>query len=155
LAVAVAQIGIKTLIVDGDLREPGLRGMVPPATSTSGGLAACLNEPGSRVGDFIEDEVLPNLSVMYAGDAGGRAQELLARDWFEDVMNHCMRDYDFTVVDTPPANTFADSRRISNVVGYSLVVARRNKSLVADVRTLVEQLIDDHVRVIGTLMNAD
>jgi len=155
LAVAVAQVGVKTLLIDGDLRTPQVDRFLSPAVATSGGLAACLAEPGSRVGDFIDDEVLPNLSVMYAGSASGNAQELLARDWFGDVMNHCMRDYDFAVVDTPPANICADARRISNVVGYSLVVARRNKSLVADVRTLVEQLIDDHVRVIGTLMNAD
>ena len=154
LAVAIAQVGVKTLLIDADLRKPAVQQLIQPA-APSGGLAACLAEAGSRVGDFIDDDVLPNLSVMYAGAATGHAQELLARDWFEDVLNHCMRDHEFTIIDTPPANTCADARRISHVAGYSLVIARRNKSLVADVRTLVEQLLDDHVRVIGTLMNAD
>lgn len=155
LAVAIAQVGVKTLLIDADLRNPGIQEIIPPAATTSGGLAACLSDSGGRIGDFIDDDVLPNLSVMYAGAAAGHAQELLARDWFEEVMNHCMRDHEFTIIDTPPANICADARRISHVAGYSLVVARRNKSLVADVRTLVEQLLDDHVRVIGTLMNAD
>lgn len=155
LAVAVAQVGVKTLLIDGDLRMPTVEQFIAPSATPSGGLSACLAEPGSRVGDFIDDELLPNLSVLYAGAAAPNAQELLARDWFEDVLNHCMRDYDFTIIDTPPANICADARRIGNVAGYSLVVARRNKSLVADVRALVEQMVDDHVRVIGTLMNAD
>jgi protein-tyrosine kinase len=155
LAVAIAQVGVKTLLIDGDLRRPMVQQLIEPAATTTGGLTACLSESGSRIGDFIDDDVLPNLSVMYAGAAAANAQELLARDWFEDVMNHCMRDHEFTIIDTPPANICADARRISHIAGYSLVVARRNKSLVADVRTLVEQLIDDQVRVIGTLMNAD
>jgi capsular exopolysaccharide synthesis family protein len=155
LAVAIAQVGVKTLLIDGDLRAPTIDQFVRPTTSEVRGLGLCLSEPGSRVGEFIEEDVLPNLSVMYAGAAAANAQELLAREWFERVMNHCMRDYDFTIIDTPPANTFSDARRIGNVAGYGLVVARRNTSLVADVKTLVEQLIDDQVQVIGTIMNAD
>lgn len=154
LAVALAQVGIKTLLVDGDLRAPHLDQIIRPAAAPAG-LAACLSVNGGKIGDFIEPEVLPNLSLLYAGPASNNAQELLAREWFETVMNHCMREYEITIVDTPPANTCADVRRISNIVGYSLIVARRNKSLVADVKTLAAQLVEDHVRVIGTLMNAD
>jgi capsular exopolysaccharide synthesis family protein len=154
LAVALAQVGLKTLLVDADLRQPAIERFVIPPTRPSG-LAACLAAPDSRVGDFIDDDLLPNLSVFYAGEAAENAQELLANEWFEAVMNHCLREYEVTIIDTPPANTCADARRISNVVGYGLIVARRNRSLVADVKTLAEQLIDDHVRVVGTLMNAD
>jgi protein-tyrosine kinase len=154
LAVALAQVGISTLLVDGDLRSPMIDQMIKPRSQQEG-LRACLSSPGSRVGDYIDFDVLPNLSVLYAGVGSANAQELLARDWFGDVMNFCMRDFEATIIDTPPANSFADSRRISHVVGYSLVVARRNKSLVSDVKTLVEQLIDDRVHVVGTVLNAD
>lgn len=154
LAVALAQVGLKTLLVDADLRAPMINRLIIPSAPPAG-LSTCLASPGSRVGDFIDDDLLPNLSVFYAGEAAANAQELLAREWFEDVMNHCLREYEVTIIDTPPANTCADARRISNIVGYSLIVARRNKSLVADVKTLAEQLIDDHVKVVGTLMNAD
>lgn len=154
LAVALAQVGLNTLLVDGDLRLPTLQQLLPPR-GPNGGLAACLATHEGLVGDFVDADVLPNLSVLYAGQVALNSQELLARERFEEVMNQCLRDYDITIVDTPPANTSADARRISNVVGYALVVARRNKSLVADVKTLVEQLIDDHAVVIGTVMNAD
>ncbi len=154
LAVALAQIGLKTLLVDGDLRAPGIDKLIPPRTAT-GGLSACLHATDSPIGDYIDADLLPNLSVFFAGDASLNAHELLAREWFGDVMHQCLRDFDITIVDTPPANTSADVRRISNVIGYGLIVARRHKSLVSDVRVLVEQLIDDHATVIGTVMNAD
>jgi protein-tyrosine kinase len=154
LAVALAQVGVKTLLIDADLRSPAIDKFIPSPNSTHG-LSECLAAPGGHPGDFIDEERLPNLSVFYAGAPAENAQERLTREWFSDVMHHCMREYDFTVVDTPPANTSADVRRIGNIVGYGLVVARRNRTVVADVKTLVEQLIDDHVRVIGTLLNAD
>lgn len=154
LAVALAQVGIKTLLLDGDLRTPSIQKFIPQLTP-SRGLSDCLASQGSHAGDYIDEDRLPNLSVLYAGPPAENAQELLTREWFADVMHHCLREYDFTVVDTPPANTSADVRRISNLVGYGLVVARRNQTVVADVKTLVEQLTDDHVKVIGTILNAD
>jgi protein-tyrosine kinase len=154
LAVALAQVGIKTLLVDADLRSPSIDRLIPPLGS-SGGLSNCLASQGEHAGNYIEEDRLPNLSVLYAGPPAENAQELLTHEWFADVMHHCLREYDFTIVDTPPANISADVRRISNIVGYSLIVARRNRTVVADVKTLAEQLIDDHVKVIGTLLNAD
>ena len=59
-----------------------------------------------------------------------------------------------TIVDTPPANSCADSRRISTVVGYSLVVARKDHTLVSDVRTLVDQLRKERATVIGSVLNS-
>ena len=154
LAVALAQVGIKTLLMDGDLRQPSIDKFIIPSAPPQG-LNACLANPGTRVSEYVDENLLPNLSVLYAGAAAHNAQELLARDWFEDVMNLCLREYDITIIDTPPANTCADARRISDLAGYSLLVARRNKSLVADLKILIDQLMDDEVTVIGALMNAD
>jgi len=159
LAVALAQVGINTLLVDGDLRNPAMGELFRRQDSetdaaASRGLSGCLASPGSRVGDFLEVDVLPNMSLLRAGPPTGNAAELLATEWFERVMNFCLRDHDITIFDTPPANLYADARRISTVAGYSLIVARRNRSLVADVRALANQITSDHGAVIGTVMNA-
>jgi Mrp family chromosome partitioning ATPase len=58
-----------------------------------------------------------------------------------------------TIIDTPPANTCADARRISTVVGYSLIVTRRHHTFVDDVRTLASQLEADRAKVVGTVLN--
>jgi len=152
LAIAMSQAGLNTLLVDGNLREPAIHRLLP-TESDSGGLTACLEEPGSFIADYIQPDVLPNLSVMYAGGPAPNAQELLSRDWFEVVMRACLRDFDITIIDTPPANSCADGERISTIVGYSLVVARRNKSMVRDVKLLIDQLRIDHATVIGTVLN--
>ena len=68
-------------------------------------------------------------------------------------MDYCLREYDVTIVDTAPANTFSDARRISTVVGYSLIVAGKNSTYVADIKTLAGQIQADHAQVVGTVLN--
>lgn len=152
LAVALSQVGIKTLLIDADLRNPMIDQFIVPEATTPG-LRDCLASSEVSFSEAITAEVLPNLSVMFAGGVAPNPQELLGDERFRDLMEVCLRDFDMTIVDTPPANTSADARRISNVVGYGLVVARRDMSLVDDVRTLVGELQDDHAIVVGMVLN--
>jgi protein-tyrosine kinase len=152
LAVALAQIGVKTLLIDGNLRSPGIDLIIQAAHPTFG-LRQCLASADNSFDDCIEADVAPNLSVMYAGGVAANPQELLASHRFKDLMEFCLRDFEATIVDTPPANSCSDARRVSTVVGYSLIVARINKSYVDDLKTLAGQLQDDHVRVVGTVLN--
>jgi protein-tyrosine kinase len=153
LAVALAQAGLQVLLIDADLREPGIDAVIKPDEPLEG-LAHCLAASELRPLDYIQTDVLPGLSVLFAGRPSVHAQELLSTDHFERVVNTCLRDYDVTIIDTPPANTFSDVRRVASVAGYALVVARRNRSLVPDVRVLTDQLESDNAVVIGTVLNA-
>jgi len=152
LAVALSQIGVKTLLVDGDLRTPSVHGYFNPALKGPG-LADCLRSSSDSVADFTNQDVLPNLDVLIAGEINGATHELLASEKFPDLINACLRDYDMTIVDTPPANGSADSLRISTVLGFSLIVARKSRSLVSDVRVLADHLKKERARAIGTVLN--
>lgn len=153
LAAAMAQVGIKTLLVDGDMRNPSVQSYFDPPL-TGPGLFESLMSPAAPVADFTHDEVLPNLDVLTAGDPDRTAHELLAGDGFPDLINVCMRDYDLTILDTPPANSCADALRISTVVGFSLIVVRKQRTLVSDVRVLTDQLKKERARSIGTVLNS-
>ncbi len=152
LAVAMAQIGVKTVLIDGDLHNSGMGAFIrPPAPR--GGLSSCLSSPNAPFGEHIDFEVAPNLSVMFAGDHVNNPRELLATDRFQMLMDFCLRDFDMTIVDTPPANSSSDCRRISTVLGYSLIVAGSARTYINDVKTLAEQLRTDHAKVLGTVLN--
>jgi capsular exopolysaccharide synthesis family protein len=152
LAVSLSQIGVKTLLIDGDLRRPALELLIRPP-GVSSGLAQCLQSADDAFGAYINADVLPDFSVLYAGQATANPQELLAGDRFRSLMKFCLREFDATIVDTPPANTSTDARRISSVAGYSLIVTARNKTFVRDIKTLANQLKADRAVVIGTVMN--
>ncbi|MHB8529302.1 MAG: CpsD/CapB family tyrosine-protein kinase [Caulobacteraceae bacterium] len=152
LAVALSQVGIKKLLIDADMRSPTVHRIIRPQRETDG-LRQCLTSQEATFGEAIEAEVLPNLSVMYAGGASANPQELLAGERFRSLMDFCLRDFDATIIDTPAANSCSDARRVSTVVGYSLIVAGRDRSYVEDVKTLIGQLEQDHARVVGTVLN--
>ncbi len=153
LAVALSQIGIKTLLVDGDLRNPTVQNYFD-IRDTTGGLLSCLSTANATAADYTTEEVLPDLDVMFAGGATPRAQELIASERFPALINSYLRDYEMTIVDTPAANRCADGLRISAVLGFSLIVTRKNRTMVSDVRTLADQLKKERVVVAGTVLSS-
>ena len=153
LAVALSQVGVNTLLIDANLRQPSIQHLFGGPLPAAGGLGQCLADEAPRFGRFIAAGLLDNLSIMFGGAPVPNPQELVGGAAFQVLMQSCMREFAVTIVDTPPANTYADARRIASVVGYSLVVARRNVSLVADIKTLIGELTIDHAHVVGTVLN--
>lgn len=151
LAAAMAQAGVNTLLIDGNLRAPAVADYVVPSIAVPG-LAELLADPGLALGKVVQ-YVQPSLSVLYAGDATGAAVGLLGGSRFKDLIGLCLRDYDLTIVDTPPSSEFADARRIASVVRYAIVVACRGRTYLRDLRTLVGELEADQAQPIGTYLN--
>ena len=152
LAISAAQSGIPTLLVDTNLRSTGIEQYIAP-DKPGPGLSDYLSGKVTDPSKIIKTDVIRNLSVIYSGSAVSNPQALLASDAFKSLMDECARSFSLTVVDTPPANVSSDVRRIASVLRYAIVTARRDVSYVSDVRTLVEELKSDRVRVLGTFLN--
>ncbi|WP_068876372.1 CpsD/CapB family tyrosine-protein kinase [Phenylobacterium sp. CCH9-H3] len=152
LAVAFAQVGVSTLLVDADMRDPEIERFVQPPEAPVG-LKQCIEADVRDTADFVHADVLPNLSVMYSGGRADNAQELLGDERFKRLAEVCLRDYELTIFDSPPAKSFADARRIARVVGYALIVAKRNATLMSQVSTLSAELQEDGCRVVGSVLN--
>ncbi len=152
LAAALSQIGTKTLLVDSNLRSPRIDqifGLEPNGP----GLSSYLTLQVARPERVVHANVLPNLSIIAAGPPVARPQELLSSTRFRDGMNTLLREYDIALFDTPPANSCADALTISSVIGYSVIVARRDKTFVTDVATLAHQLAAARSAVVGSVLS--
>ncbi len=152
LAVSLAQVGVATLLIDGNLREPSLETFIKPP-SPAVGLKQCLEGDGVQVSAFVHHEVISNLSLLYAGGVSQNAQEALAGGAFKALIERCLRDFEFTIVDTPAASLCADGIRISTIIGYTLIVARANTSRFAELGNLASQLREDGAQIVGTILN--
>ena len=150
--MSTARAGVKTLIIDANLRDPSLDEYIQP-TESRPGLRQFLSSSDVQVGDIVARDVLPDLSVIYAGGAAQKAQELLAGPAFKSLIDRCVRDYDLVIADTPPSAQSADARIVAAVLRYALVVVRRGHTYVDDVRTLVSELETDRAKVIGSFLN--
>lgn len=152
LAVSLAQVGVKTLLVDADMRHPAVHRHLVPSREVPG-LVQCLQPDGCGFGDAIQPDVLPNLSLIYAGGRADNPQELLAGARFKALLDLCLRDYNMMVIDTPPSSASSDARRIAGVVGHALMVVGRDQTFVSDAKLLAEELESDRVRVIGSVLS--
>lgn len=152
LAVALSQVGIKTLVVDANLRDPrqhelfGLDREAP-------GLSTYLSMRVTRPERVVQANVLPSLSVITAGPAVSRPQELLSSRRFRDGVNMLLREYDIVLFDTPPANSSADALTVGAAAGYVIMVARRDHGFFKDISTLVDQLQASRCTLIGSVLN--
>jgi Mrp family chromosome partitioning ATPase len=152
LAVAMAMSGRPTHLVEANLRTPSLDAAIQPPEAGPG-LSDYLMDEGLSATDIIRTDVLPGLSVTFAGDRSEMAADLLPTDRFDDFAQTSLRDYVFTIFDTSPANRAVDARVVAKAAGYALIVARHGRSFAEDVATLSAQLVQDGVLVIGTVMN--
>ncbi|MBL8770972.1 MAG: CpsD/CapB family tyrosine-protein kinase [Phenylobacterium sp.] len=152
LAVALSQVGISTLLIDADLRAPRVEEFIRPEIPTQG-LRQFLAEEDGRLHAYVHSDVLPNLSVLYAGGTAEYPQELLSGEPFKRLVDRCLRDFQFTVIDTPAADLGADAVQVASIVGYTLVVARANVTLLSQLSDLASQLHEDGARVVGTVLS--
>ena len=152
LAAALSQVGVKTLIVDCNMRSPRVD-QVFGLDPNSPGLSSFLSLQVARPERVVHANVLPNLSVITAGPPVLLPQELLSSNRFRDGVNTLLREFDQVLFDTPPANSSADALTVGGVVGYAMVVARRDHSYFKDVTTLVSQLQSTRCSIIGSVLN--
>jgi capsular exopolysaccharide synthesis family protein len=152
LAASLAQVGIKTLLIDANMRSPSIDGYFG-LDRQSPGLSSFLSLKVARPERVVHANVLPSLSVITAGPEVARPQELLSGRRFRDGANTLLREYDLVIFDTPPTNANADALTIGAAAGYALIVARRNISYFSDISTLVSQLAAARCPVIGSVLN--
>ena len=152
VAAALSQVGIKTLLIDANMRTPRIGGLFG-LDADAQGLSSFLSLQVARPERVVHANVLPNLSVITAGPPVLLPQELLSSNRFRDGVNMLLREFDMVLFDTPPANSSADALTVGGVVGYAMVVARRDHSYFRDVTTLVAQLQSTRCTVIGSVLN--
>ncbi|HZM33892.1 MAG TPA: P-loop NTPase, partial [Burkholderiales bacterium] len=117
LALAFAAMGVRTLLIDADLRSPSLHRRFGVANRR--GLADLL----------AEREIAPaacgrNLALLVAGRAGSDPLELLSRTRLREFLAAAARRFGAVLIDTPAAARGPDLQIFAANAGGALVIAR-------------------------------
>jgi receptor protein-tyrosine kinase len=150
LAVLFAQLGLRTLLVDGDLRRPRqhlLFGLDAPP-----GLSAVLAERADHEA-VVQVTGLSGLSVLPAGSPTPNPQELLSRPRFGQFLEQAAAGFDLVLVDTPAFSVASDAQVIAARAGAALLVSRPHVPSTASAKALVEGLGQGHAKVLGVALN--
>ena len=150
LAVAMAQLGGRTLLVDADMRGPRLHEVFKIANRT--GLSGILSGRADK-GVIQQVPGVPSLFVLPVGTTPPNPLELVERPAFGLLMRELASKFDQVVVDTPAAVYGADASVIAARCGTAVVIARKNASRVDLLQELVASFEGSHVKLAGVVMN--
>ena len=151
LAVVFSQLGERTLLIDADLRAPRQHRIfnIPDRV----GLAAVLSGRADR-GAVVPVPQFGTLSVLPAGAPPPNPQDLLSRHALAVLLNELGAEFDVILLDTPPAKLYADAQNVAFRAGSVMLLARKDHTRVADTTSVIRELGDTGVRIIGTVFNA-
>ena len=153
LAVAMAQAGVRTALVDANLRDPMVADLCGLPLEMPG-LADYLANDSLAMAEIVDAGLMPDLAVIGGGEVPANPQELLSGARFRGLVDQLLREYDLTIFDTAPANICTDGQRVATMAGFSLIVSRKHKTYVEDVKTLAKQLRADRSVVVGSILNS-
>jgi polysaccharide biosynthesis transport protein len=125
-AVALAQTGLRTLLIDADLRRPNLSRVVLGDTKARG-LTDCLTLRAT-VMDCFKPTGVENLFILPAGERASKPAELLASCDFSGLLKEAALHFDRIVLDSAPVNAVSDTQLIAKDIESVCFVVRAVKT---------------------------
>jgi len=150
LAISNADRGRKTLLVDGDLRRPGLH--------TKFGLKAREGLSNVLNGEMLWQEVIvgvegkPNLNLLPAGIGAHRAADLIGPR-LATLLDEFGKEFDLVIIDSPPLLGFAECLQMAAAADGVLIVslaAETRRRAVAEVISVLRRL---RANIVGVVLN--
>ena len=152
MAVALAQRGLRVLLIDADLRRPavhhrlGLSGRIGLSTVLTGNLSlpeALQPMPG-----------VPGLDVLGSGPIPPMASVLLDSAGFAELLSRAAAEYTHVIVDSPPVLAVVDAVQLARLADAVVLVVRHGKVGQAVVRRARDVLAFANAPLLGVVLNA-
>ncbi len=151
LAVAFAQLGRRTLLIDADLRHPRQHQIFNVPDNV--GLSSVLSGRAGREAVVSVPE-FGSLALLPAGAPPPNPVELLSRETFPVLLRDLRNDFDVILFDTPPAGSCADAQTIAFQAGSVLILARKDHTRLADTTRVMRQMTDAGAQTLGSVCNS-
>lgn len=154
LAVSLALLGKKVIIVGLDIRKPGLN-KVFRIHHKEKGITGFLSAPQSTDlrSMILPSEVSDNLHVLPGGAIPPNPTELLARKSLDDAIELLKKDYDYVVLDTAPIGMVTDTQLIARVADASIYVCRADYTHKNDYQLINELYANKRLPGLCTVIN--
>ncbi|MGN1009209.1 MAG: polysaccharide biosynthesis tyrosine autokinase [Butyricicoccus sp.] len=148
LALSLAQKGLRTLLVDCDLRNPSVARAL--GRENSRGLTAYL--AGAAAMKDIVYTLDNGLSVAFGGKPAENAAELLARPKAAEFVHMARDKFDYVILDTPPCSMLADAAEAAELADCALMVIRQNYAPRERILEGAQILTDGGLPLIGCVL---
>lgn len=151
LALAFAQAGRRTVLVDADLRKPTIHELFD-LTNTYG-LTTLIRSEVISLGQVIRTVDEPNLRVVTSGPLPPNPAELLGSNRMRTIIENLKTDADLVVFDTPPSAAVTDAAVLAGLIDGTILVVAANATRRQVARAVDESLTRVGGHVIGVVFN--
>lgn len=151
LATSMAAAGLRTLVLDGDLRNPSVHRLFDAPLAPGCAEVLCQEVD---VSDAVQPTAVPNLWVVPAGRCTARVVAALAQGHpLEALFNRLRGQFDVVVVDACPVLPVADALLFGQHVDGVVLSVLRAVSRLPTVRTASDRLAQLSIPVLGAVVN--
>jgi capsular exopolysaccharide synthesis family protein len=153
LAVAFAQAGLKTLLIDADLRLPTMHTYFNiPATSVPGGFTEILSGRATLAEAAIVSQI-PNLSLLVTATAADSPAELLSGMRLPALLDEAAKTFDRVVIDSAPLNAVSDTMLILPKADAILLVVRAAQTPAGECKAALQKISSSNMKPLGLILN--
>ncbi len=151
LAVAFAQAGRLTILVDADLRRPGIHSMF--RMQQEPGLTTLLRRDGTKLDEVALATEQPNLRVVPTGPLPPNPAELLGSHRMREVVDRLKDGTELVIFDSPPVQAVSDAAVMSSYLDATVLVVDAGRGHRGALRHAREALSRAGANVLGVILN--
>jgi len=154
LAVTLAQLGDSTLLIDADLRKPGVGRLLNMTDGKYAGLSSYLAGVSSLDLVTVPHHSIPNLAAIPTGPLPPNPADLLSSHKLADAIAELRGKFKFIVIDSPPIMAATDAVILSVQVDGVLLVVRSGETPKEAFTRTRDLLVSVKCRLLGVVLNA-
>ena len=154
LAVTLAQLGDRTLLIDADLRKPGVGRLLNLADGKYAGLSSYLAGVSSLDLVTVPHPAIPNLVAIPTGPLPPNPADLLSSHKLADAIRQLRSQYKFIVIDSPPIMAATDAVIVSVQADGVLLVVRSGETPKEAFTRARDLLTSVKCHLLGVVLNA-
>jgi len=151
LAVTMAQGERRTVLVDGDLRRPGLHTIF--GVENARGLTTMFVDPEAMSAPPLIETTVNNLWLLPSGPLPPNPADILGSRKIEQVITALKNRADVILFDAPPVIAVTDAVLLGTKVDGVLMVVSAGQSRQEHVQQAKESLERAHVRIVGAVLD--
>lgn len=149
LALAVARMGRRVILVDGDMRSPSINKLLD--LPNKAGLSNFLSGEEDWQG-LLQQTRFKNFSLLAAGPKPPSAAELLSSHRLGELMERLTAEFDVIIIDAPPVLGLADAPLLARQVEGCVYVAEVESAPIREIRASIGRLRAVQAHVIGVIL---
>jgi receptor protein-tyrosine kinase len=154
LGVAIAELGHRVILVDGDLRKPRLHTLFD--LPNTWGFSTLITESSDLktlpLEALAQKTTIDGLYLLAAGPGPGSLSRVLHSARTAELFERLSKEFEFVLIDSSPALQFSDARLIGRFVDGTILVIRAGSTSRDAAISVKDRLTSENIRVLGTIL---